>query len=500
MSDEISATDNRKSLTFQKAVSRDRSSSGERRLGNGFVEGHEKGTAVITPRVSKLGQLSRTLISDKISKPISIGTITRQNGTKGKNHAGVSMSVQVIVRKRPVPSDQLDVLEVVSPIVTVQEQKVKVDMTKYIYAHSYAFDQSFGEGCSSKELYDKSVHDLIGNVFEGGTSTTFCFGQTASGKTFTLFGAGGGQGMHESLNWTGGEAEAARGGIYLLAAFEIYERVKALAESDLGIEMSVSLSMYEIKGQKLFDLFNHGAELHALEDGNGVLQLVGLTQCPCATFRDFLEASNVGRSARSTAATGANATSSRSHCAMVVRVYKRETLLGKLSLIDLAGSERGADNEDTDAATRKEGRDINTSLLALKEVIRALQSGHHAPFRQSKLTQVLEESLKGQQCRTVVIACVSGAEHDTQHTVNTLRYAQDLRPKQKTNIDLEIALNVKMIANKKKEQEKKEISLDSKKTIFSSPQGAIRSKSRVRSMSEDAIDFNSTKVPSDNGN
>jgi hypothetical protein len=90
-------------------------------------------------------------------------------------------------------------------------------------------------------------------------------------------------------------------------------------------------------------------------------------------------------------------------------------------LIDLAGSERGADNENTDAATRKDGRDINTSLLALKEVIRALQSGHHAPFRQSRLTQVLEESLTGTNAKTVVIACVSGAEKDTHHTVNTLR-------------------------------------------------------------------------------
>ena len=97
---------------------------------------------------------------------------------------------------------------------------------------------------------------------------------------------------------------------------------------------------------------------------------------------------------------------------MLVRVYNGADLLGKLSLIDLAGSERGADNENTDKTTRKEGRDINTSLLALKEVIRALQNGHHAPFRQSKLTQVLEESLTGQQCRTTVIACVSGAEKD----------------------------------------------------------------------------------------
>eukprot|EP00615_Pteridomonas_danica_P009381 CAMPEP_0114370108 /NCGR_PEP_ID=MMETSP0101-20121206/32231_1 /TAXON_ID=38822 ORGANISM="Pteridomonas danica, Strain PT" /NCGR_SAMPLE_ID=MMETSP0101 /ASSEMBLY_ACC=CAM_ASM_000211 /LENGTH=193 /DNA_ID=CAMNT_0001521409 /DNA_START=84 /DNA_END=662 /DNA_ORIENTATION=+ len=74
-----------------------------------------------------------------------------------------------------------------------------------------------------------------------------------------------------------------------------------------------------------------------------------------------------------------------------------------------------------------EGRQINTSLLALKEVIRAMQSGGHAPFRQSRLTQVLEESLTGKQCKTVVIACVSAAAINCQHTINTLRYGAELR-------------------------------------------------------------------------
>jgi len=242
-----------------------------------------------------------------------------------------------------------------------------------------------------------------------------------------LFGAGGGQQeMSDMLREAGREAEAAQaGGVYLLGAYEIFQRLQAGGGS-LGNDagdggLAVSLSMYEIKGQKLHDLLNSGSDLTALEDGNGVLQLVGLTQVVCPTLEEFLEVSNAGRSTRSTAATGANATSSRSHCTMLVRLSKDGEPFGKLSLIDLAGSERGADNENTDAVTRKEGRDINTSLLALKEVIRSLQKGIHAPFRQSRLTQVLEESLTGQQAKTVVIACVSGAEKDTHHTLNTLR-------------------------------------------------------------------------------
>lgn len=174
--------------------------------------------------------------------------------------------------------------------------------------------------------------------------------------------------------------------------------------------------MFEIYGQKVRDLLANSKELSALEDGNGVLQLVGLTATRCEGIADFIDASNLGRGARSTTATGANATSSRSHAAMLLRVCdarpssdidgpggsgpnragagRRQSLaarqsissrssargdrasslgpalnvVGKLSLIDLAGSERGVDNEETDSTTRMEGRQINTSLLALKEV------------------------------------------------------------------------------------------------------------------------------------
>jgi hypothetical protein len=348
--------------------------------------------------------------------------------TNGQNHAGVGYAVRVIVRKRPVPPNALDVVEVAAPNVIVSEQKVKVDLRKYVEESGFACDDAFGEADSTAQLYERSVHDLVSNMFEGGTSTAFCFGQTASGKTFTLFGAGGGQTVEDVhlLEEAGHEAEAAHGGVYLISAYEIYLKVHDLVELDPNSKTVVTLSMYEIKGQKMHDLLNEGKDLTALEDGQGVLQLVGLRQVSCPHLEDFLQASNVGRKQRSTAATGANATSSRSHCAMLVRVYKGSTLLGKLSLIDLAGSERGADNANTDLATRKEGKDINTSLLALKEVIRALQKGIHAPFRQSRLTQVLEESLTGQQCKTVVIACISGEEKNTHHTLNTLRFVSSI--------------------------------------------------------------------------
>ena len=259
---------------------------------------------------------------------------------------------------------------------------------------------------------------------------SFCFGQTASGKTFTLFGHCG----------TGEDLVRAEG-LYVIAARRIFDTVEELMNE--GFDMAVGVSMFEIYGQKVFDLLDDHKSLQALEDGNGVLQLVGLSRHRCADFNQFIDITDGGRAARSTTATGANATSSRSHCVMAISLLDESDgmgeqvtftpknaadVVGKLSLIDLAGSERGIDNCDTDKTTRMEGRQINTSLLALKEVIRALDGkSSRAPFRSSRLTQVLQESLTGDMCQTVVVACISATLENCQQTLNTLRYAEGLK-------------------------------------------------------------------------
>ena len=104
---------------------------------------------------------------------------------------------------------------------------------------------------------------------------------------------------------------------------------------------------------------------------------------------------------------------------------------GKLSFIDLAGSERGADTTHNSKQTRMEGAEINTSLLALKEVIRSLERKHgHTPFRGSKLTQVLKDSFVGEKTRTCMVACVSPSHSNCEHTLNTLRYADRVKEHQ----------------------------------------------------------------------
>lgn len=133
-----------------------------------------------------------------------------------------------------------------------------------------------------------------------------------------------------------------------------------------------------------------------------------------------------GAASRTTGSTSANSESSRSHAIFSILLKdKIQSTIGKLTLVDLAGSERGSDTANATRQARVEGADINKSLLALKECIRALHMNAegHTPFRASKLTQLLKESLISEKSRTVMIACVSPASNCCEHTLNTLRYA-----------------------------------------------------------------------------
>lgn len=179
------------------------------------------------------------------------------------------------------------------------------------------------------------------------------------------------------------------------------------------------------------------------------VQIRGLSEHEVSDIHELLNLMACAHSNRSTGSTGANAESSRSHQILQIvvkeptqRVIKfgREVVVppkhshlqgGKLSFIDLAGSERGADTTHNSKQTRMEGAEINTSLLALKEVIRSLDRKHgHTPFRGSKLTQVLKDSFVGEKTRTCMIACVSPSHSNCEHTLNTLRYADRVKEHQ----------------------------------------------------------------------
>jgi kinesin family member 2/24 len=166
-----------------------------------------------------------------------------------------------------------------------------------------------------------------------------------------------------------------------------------------------------------------------LEDHKNQVQVVDIREQPLNSVDDVLNLIQYGMSIRTSGTTSANQHSSRSHA--VLQIILRNRLKkehGKISLIDLAGSERGKDTSSSDRITRMEGAEINKSLLALKECIRALgRRDAHVPFRGSTLTKVLRDSFIGDNSRVCMIAMISPGNSDVEHTLNTLRYADRVK-------------------------------------------------------------------------
>lgn len=194
-----------------------------------------------------------------------------------------------------------------------------------------------------------------------------------------------------------------------------------------------SIAIFEIYGGRIQDLLNNRNRLKVLEDGKGEVVVSGLEEFEASTPREFLNLIEKGHNNRTTHATEANDVSSRSHaiCQILFRDRYTGNMRGKLSLVDLAGSERGGDTKSHNRQRRTESSEINTSLLALKECIRAIgdSASTHVPYRQSKLTLILKDCFVSKSARTAMIATLSPGSLSTDHTVNTLRYADRIKEK-----------------------------------------------------------------------
>jgi len=194
------------------------------------------------------------------------------------------------------------------------------------------------------------VQPLVAETFKGAKTTCFAYGQTGSGKTFTMMGT----------------SDGSVSGMYTLASYDIIE----LLEQYEGLELSVSF--YEIYCGKLFDLLNKRAKVECREDSRGRVQIANLTEKPVQRIEEVMDTIHAGLKCRTSGTTGANAESSRSHAILTYFIKHSGKVFSKMSFIDLAGSERGADVIDTGKKTKQDGAEINKSLLALKECIRAL--------------------------------------------------------------------------------------------------------------------------------
>ncbi|XP_017045796.1 kinesin-like protein Klp10A isoform X1 [Drosophila ficusphila] len=330
--------------------------------------------------------------------------------------------ITVCVRKRPISRKEvnrkeIDVISVPrKDMLIVHEPRSKVDLTKFLENHKFRFDYAFNDTCDNAMVYKYTAKPLVKTIFEGGMATCFAYGQTGSGKTHTMGG---------EFN---GKVQDCKNGIYAMAAKDVFVTLNMPRYRSMNLV--VSASFFEIYSGKVFDLLADKQKLRVLEDGKQQVQVVGLTEKVVDGVEEVLKLIQHGNAARTSGQTSANSNSSRSHAVfqIVLRPMGSTKIHGKFSFIDLAGNERGVDTSSADRQTRMEGAEINKSLLALKECIRALgKQSAHLPFRVSKLTQVLRDSFIGEKSKTCMIAMISPGLSSCEHTLNTLRYADRVK-------------------------------------------------------------------------
>ena len=362
---------------------------------------------------------------------------------------------------------EIDCISAINPKVYIYECKIKIDgYTKYIDTNEFKFDNAFNENDSTLLLYNCTIQPSLDILLRGGVVTCFAYGQTGSGKTYTMVG------------------------IQDIAINNIFQIFNDLGRRTNKI-FTFYVSFFEIYLGLLYDLLNNRNKVQALEDKNQKVQIYGLTEQRVSSPDELKSIIDFANTVRTTHNTVTNETSSRSHavCNFVIKTqnnnYEKE--YAKLSLVDLAGSERATETQSNDKNRLAEGADINKSLLALKECIRALDSRkkgnveQHVPFRNSKLTLVLRDSFLGKAdlCKIIMISCVSPSNHSANHTINTLRYSMRLKekvPSQGTNKN--INMNIMVNNNYMKQIELKKRIMSNKNKIISSSPNIKRSSSK----------------------
>uniref|UniRef100_A0A4W5Q3Q4 Kinesin family member 21A n=1 Tax=Hucho hucho TaxID=62062 RepID=A0A4W5Q3Q4_9TELE len=333
--------------------------------------------------------------------------------------------------------------------VTPGEPQVMLGKDK-AFTYDYVFDM---DSCQDS-IYASCTEKLIEGCFEGYNATIFAYGQTGSGKTYTM-----GTGFDVNI----GEEELGiipRAVTHLFRGIE--QRQQAAKEQGRPVpEFKINAQFLELYNEEVLDLFDSTRDLEARtqkshikihEDANGGIYTVGVTTRTVATEAEMMQCLKLGALCRTTASTQMNVQSSRSHAIFTIHLCQvrvcqdnnetdnkvtngnsemeeYETLTAKFHFVDLAGSERlkrtGATGDRA-----KEGISINCGLLALGNVISALgdrsKRSTHVPYRDSKLTRLLQDSLGGNS-QTMMIACISPSDRDFMETLNALKYANRAR-------------------------------------------------------------------------
>lgn len=362
--------------------------------------------------------------SDKSARDLRSGDSNFSN----KHDKDKGVNVQVLLRCRPLSEDELRVNTPV--VISCHENRREVCAVQNIankqIDRTFMFDKVFGPTSQQKDLYDQAVSPIVNEVLEGYNCTIFAYGQTGTGKTYTMEG-GARKKNGEFPNDAGVIPRAVR------QIFDILEAQNA--------EYSMKVTFLELYNEEITDLLapeectkfiddKTKKPIALMEDGKGGVFVRGLEEEIVCTANEIYKILEKGSAKRRTAETLLNKQSSRSHSIFSITIHIKECTpegeemikCGKLNLVDLAGSENISRSGAREGRAREAG-EINKSLLTLGRVINALvEHSGHVPYRDSKLTRLLRDSLGG-KTKTCIIATISPSIHCLEETLSTLDYA-----------------------------------------------------------------------------